>query len=321
MTMYTNNKGIVLISVLFIVLILSAIGASMSNTYLLSIKRETYVGFQSDAIQYIDNVETLAKEEIIKQFSPIRRYTSKSLPMFVNPIRLESESGNIIANIEDASACYNINSLVDFTNQEYIPNERSIAGLKKLLELLKYNGSEIDEFIDQMIDWIDKDSQPRNYGLEDYYYMGPMSEIKQYPSERFFFDVTELRNLPASRFINWSDIKQYLCTFPVNENTRVNINVLDAKHDILLAALIPGLSVRDAGAMIEQIPFDGFTSAQQLYAAFPNVSFNEAHLPIGLTSPLIRLSTSVANQEFEINANSVIEMKNNQAIVISRFYN
>ena len=107
----------------------------------------------------------------------------------------------------------------------------------------------------------------------------------------------------------------------MNENTRVNINVLDAKHDILLAALIPGLSVRDAGAMIEQIPFDGFTSAQQLYAAFPNVSFNEAHLPIGLTSPLIRLSTSVANQEFEINANSVIEMKNNQAIVISRFYN
>ena len=195
MTMYTNNKGIVLISVLFIVLILSAIGASMSNTYLLSIKRETYVGFQSDAIQYIDNVETLAKEEIIKQFSPIRRYTSKSLPMFVNPIRLESESGNIIANIEDASACYNINSLVDFTNQEYTPNERSIAGLKKLLELLKYNGSEIDEFIDQMIDWIDKDSQPRNYGLEDYYYTGPMSEIKQYPSERFFFDVTELRNL------------------------------------------------------------------------------------------------------------------------------
>ena len=169
MTMYTNNKGIVLISVLFIVLILSAIGASMSNTYLLSIKRETYVGFQSDAIQYIDNVETLAKEEIIKQFSPIRRYTSKSLPMFVNPIRLESESGNIIANIEDASACYNINSLVDFTNQEYTPNERSIAGLKKLLELLKYNGSEIDEFIDQMIDWIDKDSQPRNYGLEDYF--------------------------------------------------------------------------------------------------------------------------------------------------------
>ena len=75
--------------------------------------------------------------------------------------------------IEDASACYNINSLVDFTNQEYIPNERSITGLKKLLELLKYNGSEIDEFIDQMIDWIDKDSQPRNYGLEDYYYTGP----------------------------------------------------------------------------------------------------------------------------------------------------
>ena len=321
MTMYTNNKGIVLISVLFIVLILSAIGASMSNTYLLSIKRETYVSFQSDAIQYIDNVETLAKEEIIKQFSPVRRYTSKSLPMFVNPIRLESESGNIIANIKDASSCYNVNSLVDFTNQEYIPNERSIAGLKKLLELLKYNGSEIDEFIDQMIDWIDKDSQPRNYGLEDYYYTGPMSEIKQYSSERFFIDITELRNLPASRFIKWSDIKQYFCTFPVNENMRVNINVLDAKHDILLAALIPGLSVRDAGAMIAQIPFDGFTSVQELYAAFPDVSFNESHLPIGLTSPLIRLSTSVANQEFEINANSVIEMKNNQAIVISRFYN
>ena len=176
--MYTNNKGIVLISVLFIVLILSAIGASMSKTYLISIKRESYVDFQSNAIQYINNVETLAKEELKKQFRPVRSYTSKSMPIFANLIRLESESGYIVADIADASTCYNINSVVDFTNQEYMPNDRSIKGLKKLLELLKYDESEINELIDQMIDWIDKDSQPRNYGLEDYYYTGPMRDRK-----------------------------------------------------------------------------------------------------------------------------------------------
>ena len=73
--------------------------------------------------------------------------------------------------------------------------------------------------------------------------------------------------------------------------------------------------------MIEKIPYDGFTSAQQLYSAFPNVAFNEAHLPIGLSSSLISLSASVSNQEFEVIANLVIEVKNNQAIVISRSYN
>ena len=321
MNMYTNNRGIVLISVLFIVLILSAIGASMSKTYLLSIKRESYVGFHNDAIQYIDNVETIAKQEIIKQFRSITRYTSKSMPIFVNPIMLEVESGRVIANISDASACYNINTIVDFKDQEFIPNNRSIKGLKKLLELLNYDENIIDEFIDQMIDWIDKDSEPRNYGLEDYYYTGPMSEIKQYPSERFFFDITELRNLPASRFINWLDIQKHLCAYPLNYKNRVNINILEGKHDILLAALIPELSITDAAAMIEKIPYDGFTSAQQLYSAFPNVAFNEAHLPIGLSSSLISLSASVSNQEFEVIANLVIEVKNNQAIVISRSYN
>ena len=321
MIMYTNNKGIVLISVLFIVLILSAIGASMSKTYLISIKRESYVDFQSNAIQYINNVETLAKEELKKQFRPVRSYTSKSMPIFANLIRLESESGYIVADIADASTCYNINSVVDFANQEYMPNDRSIKGLKKLLELLKYDESEINELIDQMIDWIDKDSQPRNYGLEDYYYTGPMSEIKQYPSERLFYDLSELRSLPASRFLNWLDVQKHLCAFPVSEDTRVNFNMLETKHDVLLAALIPGLSVSDAGAMIEQIPLDGFTTVQQLYSTFPNISFNESHLPIGLSSNLIGLSSSIANQEYEIRSNSVIELKNNQAIVISRFYN
>ena len=64
--MFMNSKGIVLISVLLIVLMLSVISVSIGKYYFLSSKREGYVDFQNDAIQYMANVETLAIKEIKK---------------------------------------------------------------------------------------------------------------------------------------------------------------------------------------------------------------------------------------------------------------
>ncbi len=321
MIMHTHNKGIVLISVLFIVLMLSAIGASMSKTYFLSLKRESFVSFENNAIQYSNNIETLSKQEILKQFRPTRRYTSKSMSLFSDPIRVETENGELIARINDASGCYNINSLVESINKEYIPNTRAILGLKRLFELLDYDDNQVNELIDQMLDWIDKDTQPRSDGLEDYFYTGPMSEVKQYTAERLFYHTSELRNLPASRYIDWTHVDKYLCAYPSTEEFKVNINMLNESHDYLLAALIPTININDARAMIQEIPEDGFTNANELYSSFPDIKFNQTLLPISLTSEVFILETMINNQEFQVNSRTLIEIKNNQANVLSRFYN
>ena len=58
--MYTDNKrGVVLISVLLIVLILSGISVSLGEIFFKSIKRSTYIEFQSTSIQLQRNMESL----------------------------------------------------------------------------------------------------------------------------------------------------------------------------------------------------------------------------------------------------------------------
>ena len=56
-----------------------------------------------------------------------------------------------------------------------------------------------DEAIDQIIDWIDGESNPRAYGLEDYYYSGPLNNPKEYTGSRLFHALAEIKGLPAIR--------------------------------------------------------------------------------------------------------------------------
>ena len=49
-------------------------------------------------------------------------------------------------------------------------NEKNIEVFKRLMTINEIDLNIVDEAIDQIIDWIDKDSNPRAYGLEDYYY-------------------------------------------------------------------------------------------------------------------------------------------------------
>ena len=74
--MSTNTKGVVLISVMMIMLILSAIGVSLSQNYFLALKRESYVNFENNALQYIGTIEVLSAEEMKKA---VLKYASREI--------------------------------------------------------------------------------------------------------------------------------------------------------------------------------------------------------------------------------------------------
>ena len=64
------RQGVVLISVLMIILILSGQGALFGGDFLKSLKRSGYLEFQSNSIQLMRNIENLAVERI-NQFSKL----------------------------------------------------------------------------------------------------------------------------------------------------------------------------------------------------------------------------------------------------------
>ena len=319
--MSTNTKGVVLISVMMIMLILSAIGVSLSQNYFLALKRESYVNFENNALQYIGTIEVLSAEEMKKQFTPKRSFTNLTMPFFSEPISAQTDYGTIIANARDASNCFNINSLFLYESQQFVPNDRSIKGFRKLLMLLQYNETEIDPLIDQILDWVDSDDQPRPYGLEDYFYTGPASAVKQYSTQRLFYHTSELLNLPSIDYFDWNQIKHYLCAHPLIDDSGININHLGIEDALLLASVIPEIEITDAESMILDIPAEGFKSMNDLYLAFPSIAFNQTYLPISLTTDLVWIETKLGHENSMMNARTLFKIKNNETIILNRFYN
>ena len=62
--MFFKDKGVVLISILLIVLILSSVAVLFGNKYLLSLKRAHYLDFQSLSLNSFRNIESLSKKMI-----------------------------------------------------------------------------------------------------------------------------------------------------------------------------------------------------------------------------------------------------------------
>ena len=100
-----RNKGVVLISILLIVLLLSAVAITFGNKYLVSLKRAQYIEFQSLSLNAFRNVEAMSLNKIDK-FS---RFNSSNLtkenPLLTDEIYFEINGATIVGSIDDASNC------------------------------------------------------------------------------------------------------------------------------------------------------------------------------------------------------------------------
>ena len=67
--MHTKDRGVVLMSVLLIVLLLSSIAVIIGNNYFISLKRASYLEFQSNSLNLFKGMEFLGKKKIRQEIS------------------------------------------------------------------------------------------------------------------------------------------------------------------------------------------------------------------------------------------------------------
>ena len=84
--MNTKDKGVVLISILLIVLLLSSVAVLFGNKYFLSLKRAQYIEFQTISLNIFRNIESLAKDKIEKELRFNKSKLSKNNPIINNPM-------------------------------------------------------------------------------------------------------------------------------------------------------------------------------------------------------------------------------------------
>jgi len=322
--MYIKNKerGVILITVLLIVLVLSAIAMSIGNNFLLAFKRSIYQDLQANSFELFKNIESISIQRIEEKNRFGSQALTKDDSLFKDAFYFELPNGQLYAQISDASNCLNINSVVSLSNKNYVQNPKGMAALKKYLMFKEFDERDIDSLIDQMIDWIDIDNQPRQGGLEDYFYTGPLHTPQQYTSKRLFYDLSELKNLPAFRNFNWDDVSNYLCSIPLSGNSKVNINTLNIEDSELLSSLLPNATVKDAEAIIASIPQEGFVDISQLMLEFPGVDFTNSDATIFFTSNLFSIKSEIISEDMKISSESILYLENNRnGYIVSRTYN
>ena len=320
--MHTKTRGVVLISVLMIVLLLSSIAMLLGNKYLLSLKRAQYIEFQSHSLNIFGNVETIMKNKIEEELRFSINKLSKSNRIFKESIFFKIDNSEIVGTISDASGCFNINSLVIFKDGNFIENPKSIAAYSKLLELMEVDNNLISESVDQIIDWIDRDALQRANGLEDYYYTGPLHNPREYSGMRLLISIDELKSIPAIRGINWNIYKDNFCALPIASNISININTLDQNDTYLLASIFPNIDLNDAAYIIDNIPKDGFDNFDNFSRTFPELDFESPNGNIDYKSEVFSTKIDIYHEDFQSSSQSIIMYENKKnGFIVARIYN
>ena len=319
--MHSKTKGVVLISVLLIVLLLSSIAVVIGNNYFVSFKRAQYLEFQTVSLNIFSSIESLALKKIDNELRFNSKFHAKNNALFTNDFIFETQKGLVSGKIIDSSNCFNINSLVIKNKNTYKPNKENIAIFERLLSLSEIENNLIDEAIDQIIDWIDADDNPRAFGLEDYYYSGPLNNPKEYTSARIFYSIQEIKSLPAIRDIGWQVFEKYFCALPHNDLS-ININTITGNKSLLLSSLFENLPYSDAEYVIDNIPEDGIKNLNELSNLFPSYKLEKSLNFLNFSSSHFELVTSLSYESYYSESKSKIYYgANNNSYIISRIYN
>ena len=320
--MHSKDKGVVLISILLIVLLLSSVAVLFGNKYFLSLKRAQYIEFQTLSLNILRNMESLAQDKIEKELRFNSNKLTKDNPIINEPMVFNLNGADVLGKISDYGNCFNINSIVKLNDSNYVENKNSVAAFRKILSLNEIDNNIIEEVIDQTIDWIDKDTNPRAYGLEDYYYSGPLHSPREYTGMRLMVSIDELKSIPAVKQIDWNIFKNHFCAIPILNELSLNINTLDLEDAYLLSSIFSNLTIKDAEYILDNIPKSGFDDLNNFIRSFPDLDLELAYGNITVKSNIFELNSEVNFNKFISSSKSIIIYEdNNNGFIISRIYN
>jgi len=320
--MHSKDKGVVLISILLIVLLLSSVAVLFGNKYFLSLKRAQYIEFQTLSLNIFRNMESLAQDKIEKELRFNSNKLTKDNPIINEPMVFNLNGADVLGKISDYGNCFNINSIVKLNDSNYVENKNSVAAFRKILSLNEIDNNIIEEVIDQTIDWIDKDTNPRAYGLEDYYYSGPLHSPREYTGMRLMVSIDELKSIPAVKQIDWNIFKNHFCAIPILNELSLNINTLDLEDAYLLSSIFSNLTIKDAEYILDNIPKSGFDDLNNFIRSFPDLDLELAYGNITVKSNIFELNSEVNFNKFISSSKSIIIYEdNNNGFIISRIYN
>ena len=313
-----NKPGVVLISTLLIVMVMSIISIQISKNFFLSIQRDLYIDFKNHSLQLLLSSEKQAIKSIQKEMISSNEKLINKDPVLNQSYFFSNELATIQVDVSDASNCFNLNSIFIKTGDGIQIKKDNREWLERLLRLKGLDAPEIESFIDQLIDWVDPDNQPLNFGAENYFYIGPLSPINQYTPKRLLSNLSEIKNFPVLDQISFKKISNHLCVLPGLSNQLINVNTLNDSHINLIASLFDEENLEFIESQILDTPENGYDSANE-FANKISQSVSWPSQVLSINSKTFLISTKIYNQTFSNQLDSLVILDtSNSAKVLNR---
>ena len=316
-----NKPGVILITTLLIVMILSIISVQISKNFYISLKREAYLDFKNLSHQMLMSSEKQAIKSLQKNIKSFQSKLTLNDSLLNNKFYFQNDLMLLEVSVLDASNCFNLNSLFKPSGNSYEIRPLYKAWLKRYLKLKQFNEADIESFIDQLIDWVDRDNQPLNFGAENYFYIGPASKISQFTPKRLLVDISEINNFPIMERMDYRDLITNLCVLPNRNNQIININSLVQSDSLLIAAFFDEENLEYTASQILNMPKNGYDDANVFIEQFNQASKFPSQV-LSINSQTFRLQSDIINENFSANLETLVILDiSNSAEVLSRTFN
>ena len=316
-----NKPGVILITTLLIVMILSIISVQISKNFYISLKREAYLDFKNLSHQMLMSSEKQAIKSLQKNIKPFQSKLTLNDSILNNKFYFQNALMLLEVSVLDASNCFNLNSLFKPSGKSYEIRPLYKAWLKRYLKLKQFNEADIESFIDQLVDWVDRDNQPLNFGAENYFYIGPASKISQFTPKRLLVDISEINNFPIMERMDYRDLITNLCVLPNRNNQIININSLVQSDSLLIAAFFDEENLEYIASQILNMPKNGYDDVNVFIDQFNQASKFPSQV-LSINSQTFRLQSDIINENFSANLETLVILDiSNSAEVLSRTFN
>ena len=316
-----NKPGVILITTLLIVMILSIISVQISKNFYISLKREAYLDFKNLSHQMLMSSEQQAIKSLQKNIKSFQSKLTLNDSLLNNKFYFQNDLMVLEVSVLDASNCFNLNSLFKPSGNSYEIRPLYKAWLKRYLKLKQFNEADIESFIDQLVDWVDRDNQPLNFGAENYFYIGPASKISQFTPKRLLVDISEINNFPIMERMDFRDLITNLCVLPNRNNQIININSLVQSDSLLIAAFFDEENLEYTASQILNMPKNGYDDVNVFIDQFNQASKFPSQV-LSINSQTFRLQSDIINENFSANLETLVILDiSNSAEVLSRTFN
>ena len=315
---FMNKPGVVLISTLFIVMIMSIISIQISKKFFISLQRESYLEFKHHSQQLLLTTEKQAIQSLRKEIIYFQEKLTRKDPLLSRSYFYSNDLGTIQVDFQDASNCFNLNGIFKKNGESLDINKHNRQWLERLLILEGVDSLDAESFIDQLIDWVDLDNQPLNFGAENYFYIGPLSPINQFTPKRLLVHLSEITNFPIMEKLNFYDLSKNLCVFPGTTTQLMNINALNSNQINLVASFFDEKNLEFIESQILNTPENGYDGIEKFVGKFR--AFQE--MPKGVlatNSKIFTLNSKIINKNFSSELESLVILDiSNSAKVFNR---